>query len=216
MSFILDALKKSEAERQQQTGAEFSSVPSSPDDSPSLKWLWILGALLAVNVVVLLGILLRPNGESAPAADPDSPAVASEPADAAAAGEPSFEEQVAEARERQADRELTDTSAPAAMDSQTQAQPAATIAPPPATVRTQPARRVMTIDELRISGSMQIPELHLDIHVYSETPEDRFVFINMVKHREQSRLDEGPVVSEITPEGVILDYRGTSFLLPRE
>ena len=74
----------------------------------------------------------------------------------------------------------------------------------------------MTIDELRLSGALQIPELHLDILVYSEVPEERFAFINMVKQREQSTLDEGPVVSEITPEGVILDYRGTKFLLPRE
>ena len=38
----------------------------------------------------------------------------------------------------------------------------------------------------------------------------------MVRHQENSRLAEGPVVREITPEGVILDYVGTEFLLPRE
>ena len=78
------------------------------------------------------------------------------------------------------------------------------------------AQRVATIDELRLDGQLQLPDLHLDIHVYSDAPEERFVFINMVKHRERSRLDEGPVVSEITPEGVILDYQGRTFLLPRE
>ena len=61
-----------------------------------------------------------------------------------------------------------------------------------------------------------MPDLHLDIHVYSEAPADRFVFINMVRHKEKSRLAEGPVVREITPEGVILDYNGTEFLLPHE
>jgi general secretion pathway protein B len=73
-----------------------------------------------------------------------------------------------------------------------------------------------TADELRANGSIQLGNLHLDIHVYSEKPADRFVFINMVRHREKSRLAEGPVVQEITPEGVILDYGGTRFLLPRE
>jgi general secretion pathway protein B len=73
-----------------------------------------------------------------------------------------------------------------------------------------------TAAELRASGQLQMPELHLDIHVYSEDPAERFVFINMVRHREKSRLAEGPVVLEITPEGVILDYQGTRFLLPRE
>ena len=56
----------------------------------------------------------------------------------------------------------------------------------------------------------------MDIHVYSDIPEDRFVFINMNKHKEGSRLAEGPLVREITPEGVILNQNGTSFLLPRD
>ena len=77
-------------------------------------------------------------------------------------------------------------------------------------------RALPTAAELRANGTLQMAELHLDIHVFSETPEDRFVFINMVRHKENSRLAEGPVVSEITPEGVILDYLGTEFLLPRE
>ena len=74
----------------------------------------------------------------------------------------------------------------------------------------------MTLDELRLAGTTQLPELHLDIHVYAEEPAERFVFVNMNKHREGSRLDEGPVVSEITPEGVVLEHQGRRFLLPRE
>ena len=73
-----------------------------------------------------------------------------------------------------------------------------------------------TAAELRANGTLQMAELHLDIHVFSDNPEDRFVFINMVRHKENSRLSEGPVIREITPEGVILDYLGTEFLLPRE
>jgi len=38
----------------------------------------------------------------------------------------------------------------------------------------------------------------------------------MNKHKEGSRLAEGPLVREITPEGVILNQNGTSFLLPRD
>ena len=59
-------------------------------------------------------------------------------------------------------------------------------------------------------------ELRIDIHVYSETPVDRFVFINMTKYKENAILSEGPVVAEIVPDGVILDYQGVRFLLPRE
>ena len=56
----------------------------------------------------------------------------------------------------------------------------------------------------------------LAVNVNVEMPEDRFVFINMSKLREQSQLGEGPVVEEITPDGVVLTYLGTSFLLPRD
>ena len=52
--------------------------------------------------------------------------------------------------------------------------------------------------------------------MFSEVPEDRFVFINMSKQREKSQLSEGPIVEEITPEGVILEYSGTRFLLSRD
>ena len=70
--------------------------------------------------------------------------------------------------------------------------------------------------ELRANGTLQLPDMHVDIHVYSDVPSERFVFINMNKYQEKSRLDEGPVVDEITSDGVILEYHGTIFLLPRD
>ena len=73
MSFILDALKKSEAERQQQAGAEFAAVPSGTGESRSLKWLWILAGLLAVNFAVLGGLLLRPSAPPPAPAPRDRP-----------------------------------------------------------------------------------------------------------------------------------------------
>jgi general secretion pathway protein B len=207
MSFILDALKKSEAERQQTTAAEFSEVPSSSNERQSFKWVWILAGLLAINIAVLLGILLRPQPEPQ-ATSSVAATVVAEPAESTAEPEASFADRVARAREQTAERDQAQTST--ARAAETVPQQAAP------TLRLAPARRIRTVDELRLDGELQIVDLHLDIHVYSENPADRFVFINMVKHREQSRLAQGPVVSEITPGGVILDYEGKTFLLPRE
>ena len=209
MSFILDALKKSETERQEQTGAEFSAVPSRSGDTPSLKWLWLLAALLGVNIAVLLGILLQPDSP------PQLPATVEEPRGDPVApdtvAEPSFEEQVARAREEQIERDRAAVQEPGP-DVEVQA-----VEPPGSSVtRESTSPRLRTIDEVRLSGALQMTDLHLDIHVYSDVPEERFVFINMVKHREQSQLDEGPVVDEITPDGVVLVYEGLTFLLPRE
>ena len=67
MSFILDALKKSEIERQRQ------SMPGLMDAPPSLRrsrlplWAVLIGCLLAINTVVLIVVLLR-NGAPSVAA----------------------------------------------------------------------------------------------------------------------------------------------------
>ena len=210
MSFILDALKKSETERQQQGPSDFANVPSSTESPGVPRWLWVLGLLLAVNLAVLLGVLLRD----------DEPGIDSAPAEASrvqqeSASGPSFSERIREARERETAASVSTAAAPEPV-----AQPAATQQPSaPVQSRPQPEftlAELPTADELRATGQLQLSDLHLDIHVYSEKPAERFVFINMVKHREKSRLAEGPIVQEITPEGVILDYSGTRFLLPRE
>lgn len=73
-----------------------------------------------------------------------------------------------------------------------------------------------TFNEVRAEGIVDLPPLRIDIHVYSENAADRFVFINMNRHKERSTLSEGPQILEIVPEGVVLEYRGTRFVLPRE
>ena len=210
MSFILDALKKSETDRQQQGPSDFANVPSGAESPRAPRWLWVLAVLLAVNLAVLLGVLLR---DGAPQIVPQSvrvPAANPEPA-----ADSSFSEKIREAREREFAARTSTSPRPEPV-----AEPEP--APPPAAAP-QPRRQpeftlaaLPTADQLRATGSIQLADLHLDIHVYSEKPADRFVFINMVRHREKSRLAEGPVVQEITPEGVILDYSGTRFLLPRD
>lgn len=203
MSFILDALKKSETDRQQQTGADFANVPSRSGEPRPPKWLWLLAALLAINIAVLIGLLVRPGTSTEEPAAIGTPQV-----DESQSAEPTFEEQIAVAKQNQPAR---DTSVSPSPGPQSVSQDAT-----PAPSRVSTTARVLTIDEVRLNGTLQLAELHLDIHVYSDVPAERFVFINMVKHREQSKLEEGPVVTEIRSDGVVLEYQGTTFLLPRE
>ena len=60
-----------------------------------------------------------------------------------------------------------------------------------------------------------IPEHRLTVHVYSATPEQRFVIINSRKMREGDRSREGLLLEEITPDGVILEFRGQRFFRHR-
>ena len=213
MSFILDALKKSETERQHKGSAEFANVPTSDGrrEGPP-AWLWVLGALLLVNLAVLIGIFLRPDVDApepvAASAPPAQPAVETRVEE-----EPQedFASRVAAARE----------NAPAVEPPPVEETPATTSAlpittPSPTPVASLPTGALPTIHEVRAQGRVSLPDLHVDIHVFSEVASDRFVFINMNKHKERSRLPEGPLVEEITPDGVVLSMDGTTFLLPRD
>ncbi len=219
MSFILDALRKSEIERQQQSDGEFALIPNSKKDPRRPIWIWVVGGLLVVNLFVLGGLWMRSNSSSpsvAPASLETHPetdlemqpppiekvAVEKKPA--------SFAQRIAAAPRIVA----TDVAQERPTAREKQPITAEVVAAEPQRVS---ARDVYpTLQTLRANGRTDLPDLHLDIHVYSDATSDRFVFINMSKYREGAQLDEGPVVSEITPDGVILGHLGQYFVLPRE
>lgn len=207
MSFILDALKKSESERQRKGTPGIASIPESGTQKGGARWFWIIAALLAVNLVVLAALFLRPgDGVPATAGQPVPPAVMPRPVEKPA---PEPVQDASPAVTGAVPRESADDPSPPP------ARPSTTV-----TRDKQPAPRVTatlpTFDELRARGVLQLPDMHLDIHVYSGEPPARFVFINMSKYREQATLSEGPTLVEITPDGAKLAYQGTTFLLPRE
>jgi len=204
MSFILDALKKSEAERQRQHAPGIANIAESGRQQRGSRWGLVIGGLLILNLAVLGAIMLRP-ADPTVAADPE-PGPAG-PAPLPHTGPPTARDP-APATNRQPE------PVPAAepvIQEDAATRPAPAIEAPSTAADTLPS-----LTELRIQGLVNLPEMHLDIHVYSARPADRFVFVNMTKYVEGGRLAEGPAVREITPEGVVLDYQGTRFLLLRE
>ncbi len=254
MSFILDALKKSETERQQQAAAEFSAVPSAPQRSETPRWIWLLGGLLLVNLAVLSVALLKGDPstpvtseiaaerapgptraaelDQAPAAATTAPSRSESrgpqaPADSNEGfSEPAAAQTPADSNGGFAAR-LSETPAPPRRRTEPTTVPTTTPTrietPPPerAAARTAPGpdsafEALPTLTEIRLNDGVNLPDMSLDIHVFASAPENRFVFIDMQKHQEGSVLDSGPRLIEITNSGVILDYRGTRFILPRE
>lgn len=63
------------------------------------------------------------------------------------------------------------------------------------------------------TGEVPIPELHLDIHVYSAEPAKRFVFINLDKYAEGEAIDKDTAVESIEPEGAVINHKGFRFVL---
>lgn len=206
MSFILDALKKSETERQQKGSAEFAGVPTSNSRQTAPRWLWVIGGLLLINLLVLIGLMLRPEPSSPVPVEVAVPVAEQKPE----TGKDDFAEQVAVAKQNVPQREAPGTNTTETPSRSMPIQSALPIRTPTNTAA------LPTIHEVVANGTLMLPDLHVDIHVYSEVPKDRFVFINMNKHNEGSRLAEGPLVEEITPDGVVLKHEGTSFLLPRD
>jgi general secretion pathway protein B len=203
MSFILDALKKSEAERQKKSTPGFADIPAARPSSGAPRWLWAVGGLLAINLTVLVVILLR-SGPGPAEAQPVTRAL--ETPDTAP--ETSFSELVAEAK---AESREPEPRPAAAKSGGTSAAPAPR--PPP---ETTDAAGLSTFNELRANGALGLPDLHLDLHVYGDQPPDRFVIINMNKYREGGTLAEGPRLKEIQPAGIVLEHQGTEFFLPRQ
>jgi general secretion pathway protein B len=255
MSFILEALKKSENERQRKIGPSLADVHVREPRSEKPWWAFAVAALLLINLAVLVIVLVRNNEPAAqtlnsaqpsvapttsaapqitPAPPPERVIAPQAPVSAPAAAQP----QTTTPRNPSV-RSLADE---AMVDAQEQAYPlqhpdlalAANVPPGPSIVRpidgatgnaramrpqmpppSEPEEVLPTFRELG-GTSANLPDLHLDIHVHSPMPAERFVFINMRKYIEGQSLSEGPAVERITSEGVVLNHRGLRFLLPRQ
>jgi general secretion pathway protein B len=212
MSFILDALKKSELERQRQ------SVPGLMDSRIAQRrgrlpvWAIAIGVLLGINLLALGFVLLRKSPPAAPAPPP------AETSRAAAAD---------------ASRPVPEHFSP--LDGAPVYAPEIPVAAAGAAAKAsvRPARRpdpllvdqdtqsnnqevLPSISEISLAGAQTLPDLHLDVHVYATKPSDRFVYINMRKYHEGAPLQEGPILERIRRDGVVLNYQGLRFLLPRQ
>lgn len=219
MSYILDALRKSEADRQHAHAAGVADIPSRRNRAGTPQWVWLLAALLLVNAAALVYLTLAPDD-----AAPTTPVSAAPSGAAPVAAPPVAIAPVSTPAAQQAT--VTTAAEPAALppaSEPAEASSPAAAAPPVQTERTAPPAAApspgvteATLMELRANGQINIPDLHLDIHVYSREPADRFVFINMSKYRERERLKEGPQIREIIENGVILEHGNHRFLLPRE
>jgi len=237
MSFILDALKKSEAERQRQVGPTLLEVRVTAPRRRLPLWVLVVGALLALNVVLLLVFVLR---RPAPASERDAASAAANPsasASAAVTAPPSAPPLAAPSNPPppapaavSAAPALTDGADVAALpaaggpvangsaeetDNPADNEPA--VAPTrggskaakPAAAASDNYASLPSFSE--IGGNL--PDLRLDLHVYAERPADRYALVNMHKVREGDVLPEGPRVIAITHEGVAMNYRGQEFML---
>ena len=268
MSFILDALRKSEHERQRQGGPGLAEVAVAAPKTKTSVWATAAVALLVANLIAV-GVLMLRRGRTPDAADSAtiatrSPAASQSPAARSNTPAPSEAAETGTvttsvpatsaplAREPAGSvppmLQPADANAPAAgtrnpledeigygampADPVLAERGASVPAGPPAVTEyatrpgsviyeastgggtaADPAANLPTIDDVALQGG--VPEMHIDLHVYSANPQERFVFVNKRKYHEGETLQEGPRVDEITRDGVVLSLHGRRFILPR-
>ncbi|HET7587841.1 MAG TPA: general secretion pathway protein GspB [Gammaproteobacteria bacterium] len=197
MSLLLDALKRSEQDRQQTLKDRLGQAGPAPGVAQKrAPWALAIVILLGINAALVVSWLRTPERPSlkqvpaietarpAPITQPDVRSLANEAALAAPAEASSSSSLVPPAAAKESERTIESGEAPA-------------------------------LDTLPESIRRGLPELHMQIHVYADNPADRFVMINMHRYAEGDTLATGPKVIRIRPDGVVLRYRDRSFLLPR-
>ncbi|OGA25346.1 MAG: hypothetical protein A3H34_05620 [Betaproteobacteria bacterium RIFCSPLOWO2_02_FULL_67_19] len=68
-----------------------------------------------------------------------------------------------------------------------------------------------TFSELPVPIQQEIPSLSISAHAYSPVPRERLVGINDRVLREGAEAAPGLVLEQITPEGMIMSYKGYRF-----
>lgn len=196
MSFILDALKKSEEERLRQQNPSTLPTAVRHTDGRTPSWVWALLGLLAVNLVVLAFVLLKP-ATPQPAAEPKAPSIVTPtnvPSHASSIVQPvTPTDQVV-------------SSTPTTVMPRIDATPIPT-APPLSSV---PSR------DQQIAAGANLPAATLNLHVYDSDPAKRFVLLNGERLREADTSRDNLKVLSITPEGVVLGYGDSSFAVSIE
>jgi len=216
MSFILDALKKSESERQRADTPALYEMKMAPARPGVATWLIVLGALLVINVVVLSVVVLRGAHSAAPQLDATNAGQAAPAAIAPPAPPPANPAPLSAAPPgagTSPGSPAPDSSAGVAAGAADDDAPAVE---PPRTVAAADSGDLPTYEQMAGAQGADLPELKLDLHSYSVNPADRFVYLNMQNLREGQATPAGVRLESITPEGAILSWRGSRFFLHRQ
>jgi general secretion pathway protein B len=194
MSYILDALKKSDQQRNLGTlpTLQFAQATMPAPRRPSLFYYGLLAVVLLVTGVAI-GLLRPWQAEQLPAeAGPVAP------------GSPlTIPPQAAPTTM------TASPGVPANTAHEIAAVPVQQKPDYPAAKRQE--QQALTLEELPAQIQREIPEITVQLHAYSSKPGERLAYINSKKLREGDPVIPGLVLEQITPDGMIFSYKGYRF-----
>lgn len=219
MSYILDALRRADAERDRGTVPGIHAQPGYgaplPSSAPIARkpWLWLAAGAGAVLVVgALAWYLLAPAGgvrraeeaPAAPVANPAAPVLApaspppmalpSPPPMALAPQPPILQAPIAAAAPLI--RSKPKPAAPAASVAEAAPKPAAS------------AEKIYALNELPDEIRSQLPAVTIGGSMYSNTPADRLLIVNGQVAHEGDKIGNEWVLQQIRLKNAVLSFRG--------
>lgn len=235
MSYILDALKKSDQQRQR--GAtptlQAAQVTVAAPKRPMLIYYGLLAAVLLVTGIII-GWLRPWQPEQPPFGTEtiavESPILISQQAAPAPLTTPP--EMPAKTAQEFPAPNLTPTGQTVtvagamkpnnpALDSAMTPSSATPGAAAPIPDKTMPKsasiagvaqeQKAIPMDELPLQIQREIPAMTVQLHAYSNDPSERLVSINSIRLREGGSLMLGLRLEQITPDGMIFSYKGYRF-----
>ncbi len=222
MSYILDALRKSDQQRQRGSTPTLLTVQTTPTGPRRPKYL--LNGVIAA-ALISAGILV---GWLQPWQNKQAEPVASTPAASGSTLDvppPTYGSAELSGGPQQ---ESSMQSSTTAVEAENQATNVA-LAPQPARGTQSAATgqlpvksgatatsndeggKIMALNDLPPAIRREIPSIAIMFHAYSSDPGERRVMINGNMAKEGETLDDGLGLQQITPDGVIFLYKGYRF-----
>jgi general secretion pathway protein B len=242
MSYILDALRKSEQSRRPGGPVRSSgAVHEIRVPIPSRGWLLALGLVLLFGLLASLLIFWRGLSQEAtvlppPAAVAETPLSLNPVVPVANAVSPVTEPRANVPEEKTAAPETPSLRNNAAVLDLSEQAPSVRADPKPGKSKTKvqhakvrvpstgvvmPATPPMASDGipflLQMPSEFQrlLPPLKVTIHVYSPDESQRILFLNNREYHKGDQIEAGIRVEDIVPEGAVLSYQGERFKVSR-
>ncbi len=230
MSYILDALKKSQNSRGQPESRQ--NQPNSPhfleekkvsrglalepQPKPTIlsRWFWVIVLALTVNGTITLYHHLSDPQHGVNGENPKAVLAPELQTDHLADNKPHSSSYVSEIANTPESRGINRQDNKAILNSKQTAGDTG--------IPSDPARKSTSIQSIDIgtppflwqksAGFQQkIPDMNIDMLFYTDKPPQRFVFINMKKLREGERVTKEVYLNEIRSNALVLSYRGELF-----
>ena len=198
MSYILEALKKAQAERQLGSAPTLNAVPLGAPPAQGarkrrLPWLALGGMVLALAGAAAVWRMQAPAPKPAVAvvvATPPAPAVVTPPP-----------------------MVVVPPSAPAPLAVKPAPAPAA-IKPASVKAAAPPEENLPSLRELPDAIRASVPQVAFGGYMYSANPADRLILVDKVLRHEGEEVAPGLVLEKLLPKAAVMNYKGYRYLVP--